>query len=124
MQFVDLTEEPNAECHVSPFPEVAESVQQELESYRAQEDEVKRLKSIMVSFITYMCFMQSITGLVEMLSPFCHHTHKTCQDILNFRHNTILKIEEVQCLAFIGITHIASIITVKRDPDFNAIVRK
>ncbi|KAM7323183.1 hypothetical protein ACRRTK_017289 [Alexandromys fortis] len=31
----------------SPFPEVAESVQQELESYRAQEDEVKRLKSIM-----------------------------------------------------------------------------
>ncbi|KAM6336184.1 sec1 family domain-containing protein 1 isoform 2-T2 [Podargus strigoides] len=31
----------------SPFPEVAESIQQELESYRAQEDEVKRLKSIM-----------------------------------------------------------------------------
>ncbi|XP_069065158.1 sec1 family domain-containing protein 1 [Pleurodeles waltl] len=31
----------------SPFPEVAESVQQELESYRAQEDEVKRLKCIM-----------------------------------------------------------------------------
>uniref|UniRef100_A0A8C6XSH6 Sec1 family domain containing 1 n=2 Tax=Naja naja TaxID=35670 RepID=A0A8C6XSH6_NAJNA len=31
----------------SPFPEVAESVQQELESYRTQEDEVKRLKSIM-----------------------------------------------------------------------------
>lgn len=68
--------------------------------------------------------MQSITGLVEMLSPFCHHTHKTCQDILNFRHNTILKVEEVQCLAFIGIAHIASIITVKRDPDFNAIMRK
>lgn len=54
--FLDLTE-PNAEYCVSPFPEVAESVQQELESYRAQEDEVKRLKSIMVSFITYMCFM-------------------------------------------------------------------
>uniref|UniRef100_A0A8C9WTC3 Sec1 family domain containing 1 n=1 Tax=Scleropages formosus TaxID=113540 RepID=A0A8C9WTC3_SCLFO len=31
----------------SPFPEVAESVQQELDTYRAQEDEVKRLKSIM-----------------------------------------------------------------------------
>ncbi|XP_013877598.1 sec1 family domain-containing protein 1 [Austrofundulus limnaeus] len=31
----------------SPFPEVAESVQEELDSYRAQEDEVKRLKSIM-----------------------------------------------------------------------------
>ncbi|XP_039641386.1 sec1 family domain-containing protein 1 [Perca fluviatilis] len=31
----------------SPFPEVAESVQQELDSYRAQEDEVKHLKSIM-----------------------------------------------------------------------------
>ncbi|GCB77376.1 hypothetical protein scyTo_0017592, partial [Scyliorhinus torazame] len=31
----------------SPFPEVAESVQQELESYRTQEDEVKHLKSIM-----------------------------------------------------------------------------
>lgn len=36
---------------ISPFPEVAESVQQELESYRTQEDEVKRLKSIMVRFI-------------------------------------------------------------------------
>lgn len=32
----------------SPFPEVAESVQEELDAYRAQEDEVKRLKSIMV----------------------------------------------------------------------------
>ena len=32
----------------SPFPEVAESVQEELDTYRAQEDEVKRLKSIMV----------------------------------------------------------------------------
>ncbi|XP_056401227.1 sec1 family domain-containing protein 1 isoform X2 [Hyla sarda] len=31
----------------SPFPEVAESVQQELESYRSQEDEVKRLKTMM-----------------------------------------------------------------------------
>uniref|UniRef100_A0A8C9ZBD9 Sec1 family domain-containing protein 1 n=1 Tax=Sander lucioperca TaxID=283035 RepID=A0A8C9ZBD9_SANLU len=31
----------------SPFPEVAESVQEELDSYRAQEDEVKHLKSIM-----------------------------------------------------------------------------
>lgn len=36
-----------AVCH-SPFPEVAESVQEELDAYRAQEDEVKRLKSIMV----------------------------------------------------------------------------
>uniref|UniRef100_A0A3Q2DUM2 Sec1 family domain containing 1 n=1 Tax=Cyprinodon variegatus TaxID=28743 RepID=A0A3Q2DUM2_CYPVA len=31
----------------SPFPEVAESVQEELDAYRTQEDEVKRLKSIM-----------------------------------------------------------------------------
>uniref|UniRef100_A0A3B1JBJ3 Sec1 family domain containing 1 n=1 Tax=Astyanax mexicanus TaxID=7994 RepID=A0A3B1JBJ3_ASTMX len=31
----------------SPFPEVAESVQEELDKYRAQEEEVKRLKSIM-----------------------------------------------------------------------------
>ncbi|GLD71861.1 sec1 family domain-containing protein 1 [Lates japonicus] len=31
----------------SPFPEVAESVQEELDTCRAQEDEVKRLKSIM-----------------------------------------------------------------------------
>ena len=32
----------------SPFPTVAEAVQEELESYRAQEDDVKRLKSAMV----------------------------------------------------------------------------
>ncbi|XP_008312982.1 sec1 family domain-containing protein 1 [Cynoglossus semilaevis] len=31
----------------SPFPEVAESVQEEVETYKAQEDEVKRLKTIM-----------------------------------------------------------------------------
>jgi len=31
----------------SPFPQVAESVQEELEAYRASEDEVKRLKSAM-----------------------------------------------------------------------------
>lgn len=31
----------------SPFPQVAESVQEELESYRASEEEVKRLKSVM-----------------------------------------------------------------------------
>uniref|UniRef100_A0A8C6TR69 Sec1 family domain-containing protein 1 n=1 Tax=Neogobius melanostomus TaxID=47308 RepID=A0A8C6TR69_9GOBI len=31
----------------SPFPEVAEAVQEELDTYRAQEDEVKRLKCIM-----------------------------------------------------------------------------
>ena len=32
----------------SPFPTVAEAVQEELETYRAQEDDVKRLKSAMV----------------------------------------------------------------------------
>lgn len=37
----------------SPFPEVAESVQEELDTYRAQEDEVKRLKSIMVRPASY-----------------------------------------------------------------------
>lgn len=39
--------------YCSPFPEVAESVQQELDTYRAQEDEVKRLKSIMVNLISF-----------------------------------------------------------------------
>ena len=33
----------------SPFPEVAEAVQSELETYRASEDEVKKLKAAMVS---------------------------------------------------------------------------
>ena len=32
----------------SPFPVVAEAVQEELESYRACEDDVKRLKTAMV----------------------------------------------------------------------------
>ncbi|OXB83907.1 UNVERIFIED_CONTAM: hypothetical protein H355_009391 [Colinus virginianus] len=58
----------------SPFPEVAESVQQELESYRAQEDEVKRLKSIMVWLISCISFedLQGIEGedegAISMLS--------------------------------------------------------
>lgn len=33
----------------SPFPEVAEAVQEELENYRSKEDDVKRLKHAMVS---------------------------------------------------------------------------
>lgn len=34
---------------LSPFPEVAEAIQEELENYRSKEDEVKRLKHAMVS---------------------------------------------------------------------------
>ena len=33
---------------LSPFPIVAESIQEELERYRQSEDEVKRLKTAMV----------------------------------------------------------------------------
>lgn len=43
----------------SPFPEVAESVQEELDNYRAQEDEVKRLKSIMVG---HACAHRSLSN--------------------------------------------------------------
>lgn len=32
----------------SPFPTVAESIQTELDEYRASEEEVKRLKNVMV----------------------------------------------------------------------------
>ncbi len=32
----------------SPFPQVAEAVQEELEAYRSSEDEIKRLKHVMV----------------------------------------------------------------------------
>ena len=35
---------------VSPFPTVAESIQKELDEYRASEEEVKRLKNVMVGF--------------------------------------------------------------------------
>lgn len=34
----------------SPFPTVAESIQKELDEYRASEEEVKRLKNVMVRF--------------------------------------------------------------------------
>ena len=34
----------------SPFPTVAESIQKELDDYRASEEEVKRLKNVMVGF--------------------------------------------------------------------------
>ena len=35
-------------CFCSPFPTVAESIQKELDEYRASEEEVKRLKNVMV----------------------------------------------------------------------------
>jgi len=34
----------------SPFPTVAESIQKELDEYRASEEEVKRLKNVMVGY--------------------------------------------------------------------------
>lgn len=40
----------------SPFPTVAEAVQEKLDSYKAQEDEVKRLKSAMVRRHMYIYF--------------------------------------------------------------------
>lgn len=42
------------ECDYSPFPTVAEAVQEELESYRAQDAEVKRLKTAMVNTLQYI----------------------------------------------------------------------
>ena len=44
----------------SPFPQVAEAVQEELESYRSQEEEVKRLKSAMVGRSPYVLLSQSV----------------------------------------------------------------
>lgn len=62
----------------SPFPEVAESVQEELDTYRAQEDEVKRLKSIMVRHCRvtskviselHRTFPVFIGGIINILFP-------------------------------------------------------
>lgn len=36
-------------CFFSPFPTVAEAIQEELEQYKSSEEEVKRLKASMVS---------------------------------------------------------------------------
>lgn len=38
---------PNTHTHLSPFPNVAEAVQGELNEYKASEEEVMRLKSVM-----------------------------------------------------------------------------
>ena len=37
--------------HFSPFPTVAESIQKELDDYRSSEEEVKKLKSMMVRIL-------------------------------------------------------------------------
>lgn len=52
----------------SPFPEVAESVQEELDTYRAQEDEVKRLKSIMVRALPRVRGHIQGSDVVEVMS--------------------------------------------------------
>ena len=46
----------------SPFPMVAEAVQEELESYKSQEDEVRRLKNAMVRTIDcqFVCEYETI----------------------------------------------------------------
>ena len=49
----------------SPFPEVAEAVQSELETYRASEDEVKKLKTAMVSLLTPF----DLTSFIKTKSP-------------------------------------------------------
>lgn len=44
----------------SPFPEVAEAVQEELEEYRSKEDEVKRLKHAMVRIAALRFFDEMV----------------------------------------------------------------
>lgn len=41
--------------YCSPFPTVAEAIQEELEEYRASEDDVKRLKASMVRNVFCYC---------------------------------------------------------------------
>ena len=59
----------------SPFPTVAESIQKELDDYRSSEDEVKKLKNVMVRltlvrFLTeFIIYLQSCTNFAEKLVP-------------------------------------------------------
>lgn len=47
----------------SPFPTVAEAVQEELENYRSSEDEVKRLKSAMVGILPCHIYVILVNGV-------------------------------------------------------------
>ena len=62
----------------SPFPEVAESVQEELDRYRAQEDEVKRLKSIMVTLHLLYYNIYTVYIFCIILSILCLLTLCLC----------------------------------------------
>ena len=60
--------------HCSPFPTVAEAVQEELESYRAQEEDVKRLRSAMVRTLhSYSLVM--VRTVYSYILPMVRTTH-------------------------------------------------
>jgi len=48
----------------SPFPTVAESIQKELDEYRASEEEVKRLKNVMVGYQFYLLVSPQVKGII------------------------------------------------------------
>ena len=48
----------------SPFPTVAESIQKELDEYRASEEEVKRLKNVMVGFKVCILVSTEMIGIL------------------------------------------------------------
>ena len=56
----------------SPFPMVAEAIQEELDSYRAQEDEVKKLKAAMVGFRFSFFFLFSNSFILLYLMHLWH----------------------------------------------------
>ena len=57
-------------CFFSPFPTVAESIQKELDEYRASEEEVKRLKNVMVGFKDVCAYLPH---------PYC--AHNSCHNV-------------------------------------------
>ena len=61
----------------SPFPTVAESIQKELDEYRASEEEVKRLKNVMVCSLKH-----TVSSINKTTAGFrCHTIIKTIKQI-------------------------------------------
>ena len=66
---------------LSPFPTVAESIQKEVDEYRNSEEEVKKLKNVMVSKLLFWLCVCCFFGVLCVTCCVCVCVHRTSQDI-------------------------------------------
>lgn len=76
----------------SPFPTVAESIQEELEDYKASEGEVKRLKESMVCLFQLFAYLQVVVRFIFKKCCLLQGLDQESEAAMNLISNTTAKL--------------------------------